>query len=280
MSAHPIIHIASVNMRKRNAVTHALLNSNNNAHLMLIQEPWFDKIGTARKDNARQGIDVLGGVAAPKWELIYPGHTEKQVPKVMAYVRKPTTNSPHFNVVPRLDICSHPTLQVLDVVFDDEETWRVINFYHDIRDDTSLQALLSLDIDALTPTLIIGDFNTHAQTWSLPDTPRSQWAPRIEEWAALNLLTLANTQGEVTRRGAEHERDSVIDLAWYNEAAIQFTTFSDLKIDWEGSLGSDHAMLLISGQTQGDEAALDHGGDLGFLIDPDRGEDWTRAFKA
>jgi hypothetical protein len=92
----------------------------------------------------------------------------------MAYTCKPTqlpTNAPRFTVVPWLDICSHPTLQVLDVIFDEEKTWRVINYYHDTRDNTSLQAHLALDIDALTPTLIVGDFNTHSRTWSLPDTP-------------------------------------------------------------------------------------------------------------
>ena len=102
----------------------------------------------------------------------------------------------------------------------------------------------------------------------------------MEEWAAFNLLTLANDPGVITRKGAELERDSVIDLAWYNEAATQFTTFSDLKIDWEGSLGSDHAMLIISGHTQEEAAAIYNEGDLGFLIDPERGEEWTRAFKA
>ena len=112
------MYIALVNMRKHNAVTHTLLNSNNNAHIILIQEPWFNKIGTARKDNARQGVDVLGGVACPKWELIYLGHTEGKPPKVMAYVCKLTqfsTKDPRFTVVPRLDICLHPALQVLDV---------------------------------------------------------------------------------------------------------------------------------------------------------------------
>jgi hypothetical protein len=283
MSAHPIVHIASVNMRKRNAVTHALLNSNKNAHIILVQEPWFDKIGTARKDDARQGVDVLGGVACPKWELTYPGFTEGTLPKVMAYSRKPTQssiNTPRFTIVPRLDICSHPTLQVLDIVFDDNRTWQIINFYHDVRDNTSLQALLSLDIDALTPTLVVGDFNTHSQTWSPPDMPRSLWAARIEEWAALNLLMLANNPGEITRKGAGHERDSVIDLAWYNEAATEDTTFSDLTINWEGSLGSDHAMLTIAGHTQEEATAPNCENDLGFLIDPERSEEWIRAFKA
>lgn len=134
MPAHPLMNIALVNMRKRNAVTHAMLNSDKNTHLLLIQEPWFEKIGTARQDNARQGVDVLGGVASPAWELLYPGFTEKQWPKVMAYAHKPSVSSPNalvFSTVPCLDICAHLTLQVLDVIFDNEQ-WRVINFYHDV----------------------------------------------------------------------------------------------------------------------------------------------------
>jgi hypothetical protein len=89
----------------------------------------------------------------------------------------------------------------------------VINFYHDIQDTSSLDTLLGFDIDATTPTLVIGDFNAHFQAWSPPGVPRSSGVTRIEEWAAMNLLTLANTPGEVTQKGANHERDSVIDLA-------------------------------------------------------------------
>ena len=102
MPEHPPILIASANMRKRNAITHALLNSDNQTNLMLIQEPWFDTIGMARKDSARQGVDVLGGVASPAWEIHYPGLAENQRPKVMAYSRKQMrgNNITHFTVVP------------------------------------------------------------------------------------------------------------------------------------------------------------------------------------
>lgn len=283
MSVHPNIRIASVNMRKRNPVTHALLNSDKDTNIFLIQEPWFNKIGTARKDNAKQGVDIQGGIASPDWELIYPGLAEEQRPKVMTYARRNSArnqDTPHFTVVPRVDICSHPTLQVLDIVLDDEE-WRVINFYHDVRDNTSLQALLALDIAATTPTLVIGDFNTHAQAWSMPDTPRSSHATQLEVWAANNLLTLANNPGEVTRRGAGHERDSVIDLAWYNEAAIQSATFTGLKVDWAGSLGSDHAMLHITALPSDPEPTdPDPSETLGYVLDPERSEDWSRALKA
>ena len=281
MPAHQPIRIASVNMRKRNAATHALLNSDKETNLLLIQEPWFNKIGTARQDNARLGVDVLGGVASPEWELIYPGLTEGQRPKVMAYARKNSAHdpdTPHFTMVPRVDICSHPTIQVLDVILDDEQ-WQVINFYHDVRDNTSLQALLALEINATTPTLLIGDFNLHSRTWSPPDTQRSSQVTRFEVWAAANLLTLANTPGEITRRGAEHEKDSVIDLAWYNDAAIWSATFTGLEVDWAGSLGSDHAMLRTAGHPY-EAHTPDHDQDLGYLVDPELEEEWIDAFKA
>jgi hypothetical protein len=134
MPAQPHIQIASANMRKRNAVTHALLNSITNTHLILLQEPWFNRIGTARNDNTREGEDVLGGVSAPGWDIVYPGFRKDKPPKVMAYARKQaqgTRDTTHFTVVPRLDTCSHPSVQVLDVILDNEQ-WRVINFYHDI----------------------------------------------------------------------------------------------------------------------------------------------------
>ena len=96
----------------------------------------------------------------------------------------------------------------------------------------------------------------------------------------MNLLTLANTPREITRKGANHEKDSVIDLAWYNKAAIQASTFSDLTIDWEGSMGSDHAMLHVTGHTNKPPSGHNQEVDLGFIVDPDKGKEWINAFKA
>jgi retrotransposon-encoded endonuclease len=140
----------------------------------------------------------------------------------MAYACKwaqDTSNPSPFTITPYLDICSHPCLQILDVILDDKQ-WCIINFYHNIQDNLSLQALLALKIDATTPTMVIGNFNTHSPTWSPPDTPHLHWAGCIEEWAVSNLLTLANNPGEIMCKGADHERDLTIDLAWFNEATI------------------------------------------------------------
>jgi hypothetical protein len=96
----------------------------------------------------------------------------------------------------------------------------------------------------------------------------------------MNLLTLANAPGEITWKGANHERDSVINLAWYNEAAIQASTFSDLLVDWEGSLGSDHAMLHVAGHSHEPNSLHDQIADLGFVVDLEKGEEWTNTFKS
>ena len=168
---------------------------------------WFDTIGTACKDTACQGVDVLGGITSHNWEIIYPNIPTGAWLKVMAYNLQRASsphNHPHFTLVPHLDISSHPCLQVLNVIFD-KYNWQLMNFYHDIRDTSSLKALLSLDLNAVIPTMVIGDFNTHSPTWSPPDNPQSRWANQIEEWAAANLLLLTNNPREITQRGVEHE---------------------------------------------------------------------------
>ena len=178
-------------------------------------------------------------------------------------------HEPPFTLVPHLDISAHHCLQVLDVVFNNE-TWHIVNFYNDVWNNTSLKVLLNFGVDANMPMLILGNFNTHSPTWSPLDTPQSSWVRQIEEWAARNLLTLVNNPGKITHKGAEHEWDSVLDLAWYNKAEVQASTFTNLVIDWEGSLGSDHAHLQVTAQTWSSRAQTTPTTILGFIIDPEK----------
>jgi hypothetical protein len=163
MSAH--LNFAVANMCRSNAATHALLNSNPISHLLLIQEPWFDTIGTARADQSREGVDVLGGAASPGWDLYYPTNDTTHCPNVMAYSHKcdwVDRESPaRFSISPQQDLCVQPCVQVLDLATG-PEIWRIVNFYHDKQDATLLETLLALDLDPLIPTLVTGDFNTHS----------------------------------------------------------------------------------------------------------------------
>jgi hypothetical protein len=63
---------ASVNMRRRNAAMHALLNDNEGEDVLFVQEPWFNPVGTACCDTMYQGKDVLGGGGTSQVEACLP----------------------------------------------------------------------------------------------------------------------------------------------------------------------------------------------------------------
>ena len=112
------------------------------------------------------------------------------------------------------------------------------------------------------------------------DITPSPWAERVEEWAVSNLLVLANEPGMITRRGAGHERSSTIDLTWYNDAAVEDTIFSGWTLDWEGSLGSDHALTRIQGYlVQPNDTPQKDSNETGYVLDEGKAAEWCRQFK-
>ena len=251
-----LVKLLWVNMRRSNARLHAILNSNKHADIILVQEPWFNKIGTTRSDYEPEGTDTFGTVSNPLWDIIYPKYNPGERCKVVAYRRVLSTS---FTVTNRLDLSSNYHTLAIDV-HTDAETFRVYNIYHNAHTNDagndpdraaretrirSLEHITSLEIDPLMPTVIGGDFNTHARTWSPPDICQSTWAADIEEWAIAQGLDLLNPPGIPTRRGDHRQRDTTIDLVWINEAAMQDDTFQDLSIDFSASLGSDHAGLWL-----------------------------------
>ena len=156
--------------------------------------------------------------------------------------------APPFSIIPHPDLCAHPCLQVLDIAHVGE-LWCIVNFYHNVQDNSGLTALLTLDLDPFTPTLVQGDFNSHSRSRSPDNIDPSHWSWRLKEWVVINLLSLANTPGVITHKGTNNKKDSIIDLVWFNATAINEATFSNLQVDWKGSLGSDHAALHVMART-------------------------------
>lgn len=67
------VKVLWVNVRRSNARLHAILNpTNKHADLILVQEPWFNRIGTARSDFELEGTGIFGTVANALWEILYP----------------------------------------------------------------------------------------------------------------------------------------------------------------------------------------------------------------
>jgi hypothetical protein len=243
---------ASVNMRRRNAAMHVLLNDNGEDNILFVQEPWFNPVGTVHCDMMIQGKDVLGGAANPKWLLAYPSFTNGQRAKVMTYMRihdrSHTFHKNHCQMIVCNDLASHSCLLITDIRVG-TYYWRVLNFYNDVEDSLALNALLSLDLDATIPTLIIGDFNLHSSTWSPVGWATSNSAHRLEEWMAGQTFKLLSKPRIPTHMGEGGTWNSTIDLAWYNMVALMQGTFFGAEVDFGGSVGSDHALIQVIAST-------------------------------
>jgi hypothetical protein len=185
-----VVNILFINMGHRNAAMHTLLNTNTDADIILVQKPWFDKIGMAHSDNNPDGIDTLGGVANPKWDCLYPKVTHGMCCKVMAYRH---ITSSHFNITDKFDLASNHHLLTLDIHLG-SSSFCIINIYHNTDHPSSLRNILDLDLNPVTPIVVGGNFNTHTHTWSLAGIQPSPWALDLEEWALSQTLALLNPQ--------------------------------------------------------------------------------------
>ena len=116
-----------VNACCSNTRLHAILNSNKHADLILVQEPWFDKIGTMCSDFEPDSTDTLGTVANPLWDILYPKYNPGERCKVIAYRRISSTS---FTVTNRLDLASNYHTLTIDI-HTDAKTFHIYNIYHD-----------------------------------------------------------------------------------------------------------------------------------------------------
>ena len=240
--------LLAVNMRRRNFAMHALLASNVDDDILCVTEPWFSRIGVARDDALRDGLDVLGGAAHPNWDIHYPYFTTDQRAKVMMYTRRHSRARQRqlipWRCVVRPDLGRHPCLLIADI-HDGPALLRVVTFYNDVDDPSALQALLRLSLPPTVPTILVGDFNLHSPSWSPPDVPRSPGVAAFELWAAPEGLELQTPPGTITHRGPTPERPSTLDLTWHNFMTDHSGSLSPPSYHWDASLGSDHCGVHV-----------------------------------
>jgi Endonuclease-reverse transcriptase len=236
-----VLNLLFVNMQCHNAASHTLLNTDQSADIILVQEPWFDKIGTSHSDVNPDGVDILGRAASPKWDCIYLKVTHGVRCKVMAYRHIAST---HFNVTSRVDLLSNHHILSLDVYLG-TSAFRIVNVYHDTDHQSSLTNILSIDTDPELPTIIGGDFNTHSLARSPQGIHPSPWALEIEDWALTQNLVLTNPPGILTCKGEGIQRDTTINLIWTNAAVVLNDAFLEPTIDFAASVGLDHAGLAV-----------------------------------
>src|SRR6266581_27614 len=238
------IRIMSVNMRRRSAITHALLQ-NSTADILLIQEPWYGKVQIARSDSSPEGIEVRGATHNNQWECFLPALKPGDTCRVATYVLSSLSASISiFNQLTHP--CASSCSIITDLIFP-TETLRLVNVYHQVPErGHALHHLLSNHFDDTVPTLIMGDFNTHSVRWSLPSATISSWARDLEDWFSDQGLNVINTPRVATWQGRDDQHPSVLDFALLNDVALFNDQFSSLTVSFTDSLGSDHAALNTS----------------------------------
>ena len=182
------IKACSLNTNRSNAAMHAIVDIQNPAFdLLLVQEPWWDRLDQAYRTTS-----------FPGWQTILPilPLRNNERPCIAAYFRKEGSNKT-------------PTC--------------IINLYNQKslgENQTSgwtLDRLKEADIDTNTPTIIMGDWNTHHPDWDESINTPDPRAREIVEWLEGSNFSLCNEPYVPTREDCSGHA-SVINLTFKNVA--------------------------------------------------------------
>jgi len=158
--------IYSQNAHCRNTTVHSILSIASSmrppADLILIQEPYFGKIGV--NPQMAQGNPIFDVHGCPKhkdWQAIIPPYSSpSELPDVIAYV--PSQRST-WTFQPCSDIISRRSLLYLEIN-SSSHPFLVFNVYNDI-DNGACNAIATLP-NIPSRAMFIGDFNLHHPIWS------------------------------------------------------------------------------------------------------------------
>jgi hypothetical protein len=273
------ITVKSVNVHRDNTRIHTMLHEDTEVHILLIQEPWFNTIATLRSDTDPLGTEQRGAPINNMWDLHLPTHNPSDTCKAITYTCKSCLPSANLSNVTTHPL-ANPNTVILDIKDDHNITMWVINFYHAVpRMEHHALHFLSYELCALTPTIMIGDFNTHSLCWSMPRSTPSCWATRLENWVDDNGLLLLNPAQEPTWFGSKPtDHPSVLDLAFANECTMFNAQLSDIQISHEESLGSDHATLTFHIYPLDSLALIPPLAPTGYRVDEEQKVAWMGEF--
>jgi Endonuclease/Exonuclease/phosphatase family len=155
------ISILSVNMRHRNAMLHALLQTSD-SDIIAIQEPWFGLIRTDRSDSSPMGDPVFGTTYNNLWHCLHPTTVGDLPFKMVVFIKTKIMDT--FQVLLKEDdTFSSPSSMIVDISASLTDTLCLINIYHDVPNDShGLAHILASTLDPSIPTLVVGDFNMYS----------------------------------------------------------------------------------------------------------------------
>ena len=93
------------------------------------------------------------------------------------------------------------------------KSFLLVNVYND-EHCSALSTLIASSLPENLLIIILGDFNIHHPSWSLPNWDKSPFSDTFLQWAEPRGFVLLNDPEEVTfERGLD---SSVLDLTWAN----------------------------------------------------------------
>jgi hypothetical protein len=215
----------------------------------------------------------------PKWDAHLPKHRNGDTCKAIAYTKK-GLQCPHVidNVLNHP--LTNPNSIIIDVKEDNQVIARLVNMYHAVPPTGhSLQYLFEYDAEDLTPTVIVGDFNTHSTIWSMEGKTPSTWARVFEDWLERTDFLVMNPHREPTWRSyRDTDQPSVIDLVLANLHAYISGQLSDVIVSWEEGLASDHTAMLFSIYPSDTVALLPAPAPNRYKAKPENRASWVEAF--
>jgi len=271
--------IFSQNAHRRNTTVHTILSIASSmcppADLILIQEPYYGKIGT--NPRTAQGNPIFDVHGCPKhrdWQAIVPPYSSPDhVPDVIAYV--PSRRSA-WTFQLRLDIVLHQGLMCLEIN-STSHPFLIFNMYNDV-DNGAYHTIAAL------PTfperaIFTRDFNLHHPVWSRDDNldkhdARADWIAEVFTSNGYNIL---NTRGEDTfsvyrtlpgRRAELYT--STLDLAWASSTLQPFV--QDFAVTRHLCNGLDHFPLIIRLSYAPSQSKVK------FAFTDEKQTDWTTSF--
>jgi len=247
--------IYSQNVRKSNITLHAVLSDASSlsppADLILIQEPWYGRIGV----NAQmaQGNPITDQFECPKhkdWQaIIPPSSSPSSPPDVIAYV---PSHRAAWTFQQRSDIISHPSVMCLEIE-SGAHPFLVMNVYNG-TDNAAIHAIATLPTHSLHKcTIFLGDFNLHHPMWSRDDNldKYTETADRLVDLFATNGYTILNPPEEPTfftyrtlPDRPPHLYTSTLDLGWTSPDLTPFV--QNFQIANHLANGSDHYPLITT----------------------------------
>jgi hypothetical protein len=273
------LKVISVNAHRSNTCIHSLLQ-NSDAHILLIQEPWYYNIAITRSDTDPDGTPQLGAPSNSMWDIHLPKHKDADTCKVAAYTKKILLQS--HAVINRVNHdLANPNTMVLDVLDKNDTQLRILNIYHEVpKSGHGLRQLLRHNLDELVPTILAGDLNTHSPRWSLPGRAPSPWAGMLTDWMDDQGLACANPQDIPTWYSYNEDiSPSVLDLILVNEACIFSGQMGEVEISREVATATDHAALLFSFHPIDSLTLIPPPAPTGYRAENERKDDWIKEFR-